>query len=266
MEALADFGTVTFLGIPTFTTGIFRTWFGMNDTVTATQMATLFLSIVFIFVFLEQNSRKKIKYSENIKTQSILNYKKTSNKNSFIIILVCILPLLFGFIIPFLQLAYWSIFISNEIIDINFGTCGRYADFFQVEKGILEIINNPIYNNRTNETYLKMKGFNLLSFFGDRIIRSVEELLKKNDIKKTEIDYFIFHQASKLSLDMITKSLEIVEDRVIFDMESTGNLVSASIPIVLKNMLLRNDFKKGQLLVLCGFGVGLSWSTVLCRV
>jgi len=120
MEALADFGTVTFLGIPTFTTGIFRTWFGMNDTVTATQMATLFLSIVFIFVFLEQNSRKKIKYSENIKTQSILNYKKTSNKNSFIIILVCILPLLFGFIIPFLQLAYWSIFISNEIIDINF--------------------------------------------------------------------------------------------------------------------------------------------------
>ena len=55
MEALADFGTVTFLGIPTFTTGIFRTWFGMNDTITATQMATLFLSIVFIFVikFLE---------------------------------------------------------------------------------------------------------------------------------------------------------------------------------------------------------------------
>ena len=76
MEALADFGTVTFLGIPTFTTGIFRTWFGMNDAVTATQMATLFLSIVFIFVFLEQNSRRKISYSENIKTQSKLNLKK----------------------------------------------------------------------------------------------------------------------------------------------------------------------------------------------
>ena len=69
MEALADFGTVTFLGIPTFTTGIFRTWFGMNDTITATQMATLFLSIVFIFIYFEQNSRKKIRYSENIKTQ-----------------------------------------------------------------------------------------------------------------------------------------------------------------------------------------------------
>ena len=75
MEALADYGTVEFLGVPTFTTGIFRTWFGMNDTVTATQMATLLLSIVFIFVFIEQQSRKKIRYSENIKTQSILNYK-----------------------------------------------------------------------------------------------------------------------------------------------------------------------------------------------
>ena len=80
MEALADFGTVTFLGIPTFTTGIFRTWFGMNDAVTATQMATLFLSIVFVFVFLEQNSRRKISYSENIKTQSKLNLKKNLKK------------------------------------------------------------------------------------------------------------------------------------------------------------------------------------------
>ena len=120
MEALADFGTVTFLGIPTFTTGIFRTWFGMNDAVTATQMATLFLSIVFVFVFLEQNSRRKISYSENIKTQSKLNLKKTSKRNNFLIVLICVLPLLFGFLIPFLQLAYWSIFVSNETIDKNF--------------------------------------------------------------------------------------------------------------------------------------------------
>ena len=78
MEALADFGTVTFLGIPTFTTGIFRTWFGMNDTVTATQMATLFLSIVFIFVFFRTKFKgKKLSIlKKNIKTQSILNYKK----------------------------------------------------------------------------------------------------------------------------------------------------------------------------------------------
>ena len=120
MEALADFGTVTFLGIPTFTTGIFRTWFGMNDAVTATQMATLFLSIVFVFVFLEQNSRRKISYSENIKTQSKLNLKKTSKRNNFLIVLICVLPLLFGFLVPFLQLAYWSIFVSNETIDKNF--------------------------------------------------------------------------------------------------------------------------------------------------
>jgi iron(III) transport system permease protein len=80
MEALADYGTVEFLGVPTFTTGIFRTWFGMNDTITATQMATLLLSIVFIFVFIEQQSRKKIRYSENIKTQSKLNYRITSKK------------------------------------------------------------------------------------------------------------------------------------------------------------------------------------------
>ena len=114
MEALADFGTVEFLGVSTFTTGIFRTWLGMNDTVTATQMATLFLSIVFIFVFIEQQSRKRVRYAENIKTQSKLNYKILSKKNNILIIVICFLPITFGFIIPFMQLLYWSIFISNE--------------------------------------------------------------------------------------------------------------------------------------------------------
>ena len=120
MEALADYGTVEFLGVPTFTTGIFRTWFGMNDTVTATQMATLLLSIVFIFVFIEQQSRRKIRYTENIKTQSKLNYKITSKKNKFLIIAICVLPLAFGFIVPFFQLMYWSVFVSNENWDSNF--------------------------------------------------------------------------------------------------------------------------------------------------
>ena len=72
------------------------------------------------FVFLEQNSRRKISYSENIKTQSKLNLKKTSKRNNFLIVLICVLPLLFGFLVPFLQLAYWSIFVSNETIDKNF--------------------------------------------------------------------------------------------------------------------------------------------------
>jgi iron(III) transport system permease protein len=120
MEALADFGTVEFLGVSTFTTGIFRTWLGMNDTVTATQMATLFLSIVFIFVFIEQQSRKKVRYAENIKTQSKLSYKILSKKNNILIIVICSLPITFGFIIPFMQLLYWSIFISNENWDSGF--------------------------------------------------------------------------------------------------------------------------------------------------
>ena len=92
----------------------------MNDTVTATQMATLLLSIVFIFVFIEQQSRKKVRYSENIKTQSKLNYRITSKKNNFFIAVICIFPIAFGFIIPFLQLIYWSIFISNESWDSDF--------------------------------------------------------------------------------------------------------------------------------------------------
>ena len=51
----------------------------MNDTITATQMATLLLTIVFIFVFIEQQSRRKVRYAENIKTQSKLDYMNYIN-------------------------------------------------------------------------------------------------------------------------------------------------------------------------------------------
>ena len=121
MEALADFGTVQFLGVPTFTTGIFRTWFGMNDTITATQMATLLLTIVFIFVFIEQQSRRKVRYAENIKTQSKLDYRITSTKKNIIIIIICILPLVFGFLIPFLLNSFIGLYIYQEKIGtLNF--------------------------------------------------------------------------------------------------------------------------------------------------
>ena len=129
MEALADYGTVEFLGIPTFTTGIFRTWFGMNDAVTATQMSGLLLTIVFIFVFIEQQSRSKVRYSESIKTQSKFSYKTPSNINKIIIIFICLLPLIFGFFIPLFQLLYWSIFTSTQMWD----------------NGFIEIISNTIF-------------------------------------------------------------------------------------------------------------------------
>ena len=58
MEAMADYGTVAYFGINTFTTGIYRTWFGMGNATAASQLATMLCLVVFVLLWIEKSSRK----------------------------------------------------------------------------------------------------------------------------------------------------------------------------------------------------------------
>ena len=62
METLADFGTVQFFGVQTFTTGIVRTYYGFGDPVGAAQLSALLLGCVFFLVVFEKASRSKVRY------------------------------------------------------------------------------------------------------------------------------------------------------------------------------------------------------------
>jgi len=77
------------------------------------------------------------------------------------------------------------------------------------------------------------------------------------------VDLFVFHQASQVILDSLRAALEIPAEKMIYDLAEVGNLVSASIPVALKRAFERGQAKPGQLALLCGFGVGLSWGTAL---
>jgi len=64
----------------------------------------------------------------------------------------------------------------------------------------------------------------------------------------------------------LRKTMNLPSEKVIIDMSNTGNLVSSSIPVVLKRAMDKGLFQKGDRIVLGGFGVGLSWGTVLMTV
>lgn len=113
LDALADYGTVEFLGVPTFTTGIFRVWFGMEDTISAAQMASVFLTILFVIIIFEKNLRSKISYSESIKHSKPFERIEIKNLSKLLCILICLIPALIGFLIPFSQISIWAFFISD---------------------------------------------------------------------------------------------------------------------------------------------------------
>ena len=78
-------------------------------------------------------------------------------------------------------------------------------------------------------------------------------------INKKEIKLYAFHQASKFVCENLKKKLDLTDKQVFFNYNKFGNMVSASIPILLKEADKKNLIKKDDKVLLCGFGVGLSW-------
>ena len=107
METFAEFGTVDYYGVSTFTTGIFRTWFTLGDETSALHLASLLLTFIFFVIILERLSRGRSQY---IHTSKKLVYTKSFilNRNQKIYAFSwCLLISLFGFIIPMIQLLSW---------------------------------------------------------------------------------------------------------------------------------------------------------------
>lgn len=122
MEALADFGTVEYFGVSTFTTGIYRTWFGMGDIQAASQLSGLLCMFVFALLVLEKQSRRSAEtYSsrQGTGTQAL----KLSTGKGTAVLLLCSLPLIFGFIVPFIQLAAWALAYTDA------GSLGEYPSY-----------------------------------------------------------------------------------------------------------------------------------------
>jgi iron(III) transport system permease protein len=108
MEAFADYGTVQYFGLSTFTTGIFRTWFGLGNGIAAAQLAAMLTSFVVLLLILEYLSRRKIRYYFQGQRAQQVNRQKLSGSKAFWVPFLCVVPVLFGFILPVLQLLNWA--------------------------------------------------------------------------------------------------------------------------------------------------------------
>ena len=120
METLADYGTVAYFGIGVFTTGIFRTWFGMGDAVAATKMAALLLMFVFLLVTLERFSRSRARYHHTSSKYNELPEFRLVGWRAWLASIVCLVPILLGFALPALQLSLWAMETYEEMIDARF--------------------------------------------------------------------------------------------------------------------------------------------------
>ncbi len=127
METLSDFGAVEHFAIPTFTTGIFRTWYGLYDLQTAMQLSSLLLIFVTFFIFLERLSRKNLSYTSGAPVYGEMTQIKLKGFKNIFASFICFIPLFIGFILPILELLNWAInykldFFNEEFIKNSVNT------------------------------------------------------------------------------------------------------------------------------------------------
>ena len=125
----------------------------------------------------------------------------------------------------------------------SFGTDGGGAEHLRVESG-----------------KLSMNGRQVFNFAAMKIAPHIQQLLAKENLEAEQVDAYCIHQGSAAIVETIARRFGVLSSRFILDMESTGNTVSSSIPLVLEKHAFSNHWKR---IIICGFGVGLSWATAL---
>jgi 3-oxoacyl-[acyl-carrier-protein] synthase III len=135
---------------------------------------------------------------------------------------------------------------------------GGYRNPINENSIMLEQIEEGIARRKND---LTLNGMDVFSFGISQAPKSVRELYLYANKSNEGIDYAIFHQANKMMNEMIRKKLKLETEKVAYSLEKFGNTSSVSIPLTMATEL-KNELEINKLrLLLCGFGVGLSWGT-----
>ena len=112
-------------------------------------------------------------------------------------------------------------------------------------------------------TFITMDGKAVFQFAVRKVPEVIREVLAANGLSADDIDWFILHQANRRIVESVAKRLKTDIERFPMNLQEYGNTSSASIPILLNEMNRKGLLKKGQKLVMAGFGAGLSWGAAV---
>lgn len=162
---------------------------------------------------------------------------------------------------------------EEGISDLMLATSGKHYRKFYVPAGGARLPSSTetaveevdASNNVRSKNDIYMDGMGVWSFIQSTVPKQIRALLDRNSLTVDDVDLYVFHQASKLTLDSLVKVLRLDPEKVFIDLAETGNLVSASVPVALHKALAAGRIPPGSTVLISGFGVGLSWGSMLIK-
>jgi 3-oxoacyl-[acyl-carrier-protein] synthase-3 len=161
---------------------------------------------------------------------------------------------------------------EEGILKFSLGTDGRGYKNLIIPNGGLRNRYDPSAGEISDAgsvrtaNHLYMNGPEIFNFTIEAVPKLVSDVLLKNALTLDQVDYVIFHQANKYMLEYLKNKIKIPKEKFYINMVDTGNTVSATIPIALKQCLDTGLLQKGQRVLLIGFGVGYSFGGCVVRV
>ena len=145
------------------------------------------------------------------------------------------------------------------------GTDGKGEDNLKVKTGGARFPNSLSEETKDDNGYilssdhLYMNGPEIFNFTLDSVPPLIDSCLAKNSLSRDEIDLYVPHQANKYMLNTLRKVYGMPKDKFYIDLEKTGNTVSSTVPIALKDAIDKEMIQRGQTVLIAGFGVGYSY-------
>lgn len=117
--------------------------------------------------------------------------------------------------------------------------------------------------DQEEDTYLTMNGQEVFRFAVKKVPECIQQVMEKAGRKKEEIRWYILHQANSRIIHAVAKRLEEPEEKFPMNLQEYGNTSAASIPILLDEMNKSGKLRRGDRVILSGFGAGLTWAAAL---
>ena len=146
--------------------------------------------------------------------------------------------------------------MNSGIISTELYSDGRFYDLLYVNGGVA-------FNQKAG--HIKMKGREVFKHAVKKLVSCIQFNLKKNKLKKEDIDWIIPHQANKRIMDMTAIKLGIPKSKLLVTVDQYANTSSASIPLTLDYALSNKIIKRGQIIVFEAIGGGLTWGCSILK-
>ena len=149
---------------------------------------------------------------------------------------------------------------ETGIIDMMMGADGTKGDVLACTS---RTVGNFLTGTKPELGFMTMDGQEVFKFAVRKVPESVLELLNRTGTKKEDIKYYVLHQANERIIEAAARRLKEPMEKFPMTISQFGNTSTASIPLLLDDMIRKDMLKRGDKIIMSGFGAGMTWGAVL---